>query len=295
MLQSSVQEMLHALEESTSASQDDFAGDPIPLAQTTESGLPGQPRINIDQQWLAYASQGMTTKDIAKAVGCAPRTVRRRLLQYGLTEPAPPVIQHVEHPDGTYSKEWHPTGPTWSAIRNDPNHLDSMVKRILDCFPNYSLSFVRAALRTEGHRVSQDHIRRSLIRVRGLQPCFINRPIERRIYLVPKVNSLWHHDGNHSKRLRCCVLASLLTYHSELIRWKFVIHGFINGKSRFITGICCSTNNRAATVLDLFLEAVNKHGLPSRVRGDHGTENVWVEAYMIQERGNARGSYIWGR
>jgi hypothetical protein len=68
--------MLHALEESTLASQDDFAVDPIPLAQMTESGLLGRPRINIDQQWLAYASQGVTTKDIAKAVGCAPRTVR---------------------------------------------------------------------------------------------------------------------------------------------------------------------------------------------------------------------------
>jgi hypothetical protein len=60
-------------------------------------------------------------------------------------------------------------------------------------------------------------------------------------------------------------------------------------------GIQCSTNNRAATVLDIFLEAVNKHRLPSRVRGDHGTENVRVVAYMIQECGDARSSYIWGR
>ena len=74
-----------------------------------------------------------------------------------------------------------------------------------------------------------------------------------------------------------------------------MIHGFIDGKLHFITGIQCSTNNRVATVLDLFLEAVNKHGLPSRVHGDHGTENVWVAAYMIQERSDARGSYIWGR
>jgi hypothetical protein len=208
--------MLHALEESTSASQDDFAGDLVPLAQKTESGLPGHPRIKIDEQWLAYANQGMTTKDIATAVGCAPRTVWRRLLQYGLAEPAPPVIQHVERPDGTYSKEWHPTGPMRSAIRNDPNRLDSMVKRILDHFPNYSLSFVRAALRTEGHRVSLDHICGSLIRVRGLQPRFINRPIDRRIYSVPKVNSLWHHDGNHSKCPPCSVLASWLTFIQSL-------------------------------------------------------------------------------
>jgi hypothetical protein len=82
---------------------------------------------------------------------------------------------------------------------------------------------------------------------------------------------------------------------SELIRWKFVIHGFIDGKSRYVTGIRCSTNNRAATVLSVFLEAVTQHGLPSRVRGDHGTENIRVAAYMTQERGENRGSYIWGR
>ena len=146
--------MLHTLEELTLASQDDFAGDPIPLAQTMESGQPGHPQIEIDEQWLAYVNQGMTTKDIVKAVGCALRTVCQCLLQYGLAEPAPPVIQHVEHPDGTYSKEWHFTGPTRSSIRNDPSCLDNMVKRILDRFPNYSLSFVRVALRTEGHRVS---------------------------------------------------------------------------------------------------------------------------------------------
>lgn len=57
----------------------------------------------------------------------------------------------------------------------------------------------------------------------------------------------------------------------------------------------CSMSNRAATVLDVFLKAVDEHGLPSRVRGDHGTENVRVAAYMMQERGDNRGSYIWGR
>lgn len=48
-------------------------------------------------------------------------------------------------------------------------------------------------------------------------------------------------------------------------------------------------------MLDLFLEAVNKHGLPSQVCGDHGTENLWVAAYIVQQRGDSHGLYIWGR
>ena len=67
----------------------------------------------------------------------------------------------------------------------------------------------------------------------------------------------------------------------ELIQWKFVIHGFIDGKSHYMTGIRCSTNNRAATVLDVFLEAITQNGLPSQVRRDHGTENVRVATYMM--------------
>ena len=48
-------------------------------------------------------------------------------------------------------------------------------------------------------------------------------------------------------------------------------------------------------MLDLFLGLIEVHGLPSRVRGDHGVENLLVAAYMGEVRGEGRGSYIWGR
>jgi len=83
--------------------------------------------------------------------------------------------------------------------------------------------------------------------------------------------------------------------YTGLIRWGIVIHGFIDGYSRFITGLQASSNNSANTVLQLFLSATSVYGVPSRLRGDHGTENILVAAFMEERRGLRRGSYIWGR
>ena len=81
--------------------------------------------------------------------------------------------------------------------------------------------------------------------------------ISRRAYSVPGPNSLWHIDGHHS-----------------LVRWGFVIHGAIDGFSRLITFLQCLTNNRSETVKTLFLDAIQSFGLPSRVRTNHGGENI---------------------
>ena len=77
--------------------------------------------------------------------------------------------------------------------------------------------------------------------------------VRRRKYNVPGSNSLWHIDGHHS-----------------LINWKFVIHGAIDGYSRAIVYLCCSTNNKKETVLDLFENATTQWRVPSRVRSDKG-------------------------
>lgn len=49
-------------------------------------------------------------------------------------------------------------------------------------------------------------------------------------------------------------------------RWRFVIHGGIDGYSRTVVFLGVSDNNRAETVLSLFEKAVLEWGLPSRVR-----------------------------
>ena len=77
--------------------------------------------------------------------------------------------------------------------------------------------------------------------------------------------------------------------HRSLIRWKFLIHGCIDGFSRRIIYLLCA-DNRAETVATLFQSAAEEFGWPSRVRGDHRGENSIVALLMVQARGNGRGS-----
>lgn len=74
-----------------------------------------------------------------------------------------------------------------------------------------------------------------------------------------------------------------------------MLHAFIDGYSRFVTGIRAHNNNLAESVYNLFLDLVEVHSLPSRIRGDHGGENILVAEHMERARGVERGSYIWGR
>ena len=82
-----------------------------------------------------------------------------------------------------------------------------------------------------------------------------------------------------------------------MCRWRLVVHGCIDGYSRMITYLHCSSNNRSETVLTLFKEATQELGLPSRIRCDMGVENRAVSMYMLSHplRGPNRNSVLVGR
>ncbi|XP_039305618.1 uncharacterized protein LOC105200580 [Solenopsis invicta] len=105
-----------------------------------------------------------------------------------------------------------------------------------------------------------------------------SQAIRRRSYKVATPNSLWHIDA-----------------HLKLSRWGFVIHGCIDGYSRMIIYLECETSIQADPVVNFFVNAVNSYGLPSRVRSDHGYENLLVAVLMNTIRGMHRGSHITGK
>ena len=52
----------------------------------------------------------------------------------------------------------------------------------------------------------------------------------------------------------------------------------------------CLTNNRASTVITLFLEMVQQHELPSQIQVDQGGENAFVVQHMLEVHGRRKVS-----
>lgn len=81
----------------------------------------------------------------------------------------------------------------------------------------------------------------------------------------------------------------------KLIKWRFVIHGCIDGFSRTIVFLECVTNNKAHTVLVHFLNSIQEFRVPLRIRSDHGMENIEVARWMLYHHGVDKNPFITGR
>ena len=156
--------------------------------------------------------------------------------------------------------------------------LDNIVGEIKRENPFAGQILVMGGLQNKGLRIHCQRVRESLHRVDPFGTAMrLQNLIPRRRYRVAGPNALWHIDGNH-----------------KLIKWKFVIHGGIDGYSRCVVYLKCSPDNRAKTVLNCFREACTKWGVPSRTRSDYGMENIQVADFMINYRGTDRGSHLCG-
>lgn len=156
--------------------------------------------------------------------------------------------------------------------------LQGNIESILQQTPFAGETYIRGSLVARKIFVQRYRVRESLRLLDPVGRAVRKRvTIQRRSYNVAAPNHLWHMDSNH-----------------KLIRWKFVIHGCIDGNSRAIIYLRCCTNNLASSALQFFMEGTERFGVPLRVRADRGVENVEVAKFMVTTRGTGRGSFITG-
>jgi hypothetical protein len=138
-----------------------------------------------------------TRQQLANLFDCSTRTIRRRLLEYNLSTPGPPVYVQEEEPDGTVSRTYY-AGSSSDLLRLTDNELDEIMLSIYQQFPSFGQRMINGYLIQLGERVPRSRVLASYTRVVGPSSnVFGPRRIERRVYSVPGPNSLWHHDGQH--------------------------------------------------------------------------------------------------
>ncbi|CAL8275027.1 unnamed protein product [Gadus morhua 'NCC'] len=222
-----------------------------------EMGNAGRPRFIIDRDHvIELLEMGQNVSCIARLFGASRATMHRRMADWDLS------VREM------YSQM-------------SDAELDDLVREILSRNPNAGYRSMIGLLTARGQRVQWNRVRASMHRVDTAG--IVSRMTQlgcvvRRTYSVPGPRSLVHIDTNH-----------------KLIRYNIVIFGGVDGFSRKIMYLNAANNNKAATNLSFFTEAVERFGLPQRVRGDQGVENIDVARLMFEARGAERGSFNAGK
>jgi hypothetical protein len=117
-------------------------------------------------------------------MGCNPRTIQQRVLEYGLADPAPPVFQTTHDADGTVSQSWHSLStPARSLIAEDPNALDHLVRGVLQTFPRMGRQKLDGVLKARGYRIPRERLRESYVCVHGA-PAHLQGPRSREEHIM---------------------------------------------------------------------------------------------------------------
>jgi hypothetical protein len=216
------------------------------MAEAVDSmpSVKGRPPISISEEDIKYLlSIGFTKTKVATFLGISRKTLYNKISSF--------------QDSTSFSK--------YSNITDA--QLDLVIQKVKHDHPNDGEIMVAGHLLKEGLKVQRARLRASIHRI---DPHGVKErrsvAIRRRQYHVDSPNTVWHIDGHH-----------------KLIKWRLVTHGGIDGYSRLITYLLCSSNNRANTVVASFRSAVAQYGLPRKVRSDHGGENIEVWHFMMEE------------
>ena len=154
------------------ASSDPLEDPTIPFTYTARTGKQGRPRIEMEPHILLTALQLGPKTWIARTAKCAPCTIHRRQLDYGIHVPRPNCF--LAHPPRIDNSTFpsHQLPGYISDIE-----LDQCLALILQDFPTFGQWLATGALWKDGVRVSEGRVRASLQRIRGVAGHFQDQNI----------------------------------------------------------------------------------------------------------------------
>lgn len=162
---------------------------------TLRTARRGRPFLVIDPEWLKDATSSqrrIPQTKLAAALGIHRNTFRNKMRLNKLTRSFAPLSD---------------------------DDLDTILRAFKVEKPNSGLRYALGFLKQNGVHIQKSRVRLSLRRIDGLRQALRNHAaINRREYVVPYPNYLWHIDGRH-----------------KLIRWAIVIHGGADGFDRVVS------------------------------------------------------------
>ena len=164
------------------------------------TGKRGRPRKLLTRAFLDYTkSMGLGKTKIVQALPpntVSARTIRRRALEIGIDQPAPPPIhgqqEGVVYPDRP---------PREGEVPQD--RLLAIVREGRQRFQNFGGQMMLGYLNAHGVDNRREEVRGAIRIINGIPQADDSHRIRRRSYKVAGPNALWHHDGQHCETARC--------------------------------------------------------------------------------------------
>jgi hypothetical protein len=171
---------------------------PVQVVTVIRTGKRGRPAKRIDPEWLSEAF--------------APYRRISQVLAARSLGISPSLVYN--------QRKEHNISLGYSDVTNAD--LDHLLGVYLLTRPQSGFRYFSAYLRTLNLKIQDDRIRESSRRVKAAHQILHPRPpIQRRTYKNSGPNAVWHCDGHH-----------------KLGPWGIVIHGFIDGHTRYVRSIC---------------------------------------------------------
>lgn len=166
---------------------------PVTVSEHVRTGKRGRPAVKINPTALQQLLELRGPEGTGELLGCSTRTVRRRALQLGLSQPGVPVFTHETQPDGSISRVFHRR----ESVHSADEEVYIAVSTILETYPDMGREKMVAAVKAQGISATRRQVEAALLMSRGPSDSRKRKSIQRRTYMVPGSNYLWHHDGQH--------------------------------------------------------------------------------------------------